>query len=811
MELLAPAGSLDHLKAALEAGADAVYLGGKLFSARKFANNFSNEELQTAVRLAHVYGASVYLTLNTLIKDKEFKELREFLRFLRTVPLDGILVQDLGVAAEIRKIAPHIPLHASTQMTVTNADGARFLKSLGFQRVVLSRELSIEEIKKITQDVDIEIEVFVHGALCVCYSGQCLMSSFIGGRSGNRGACAQPCRMPYELVDAAGDVINKNRGKYILSLKDSMSLDLLPELASAGVASLKIEGRMKSPEYVYRTVSAYRKVLDSIQAGKKTDTGFLKNELKEEFNRGYTSAYLQGKVGAGFITELSPGNHGVDAGKVAEISSNGFIFRAETDAPESLLGISFETKKNTIEYIAASQVQPLRHRHGFYQVKTNIIPRLKGKVYWNGKKESISDLEKEYQRKIPVSFELTSVPGQPISLTVSDHSGNKATFFSETAAEKALKWVTSREEIFSQLNRLGNSPFSLEHLECRNQECMIPKSLLNRLRRECIEQLTELRIKNHENRIPAPGKSVFMALMPTAEQIQAKEKCQIVVRSASLQQIKNAYEAGIRKFIFGGESWQRCPIPLEQYKEVLQFCRETGSWICFASPRVIDENDRIKAKRSFLSYLTLQPDAVLIEFWGALEWIKEAKTCIPVIAGPSLNIFNAQDLQIAEKWGLQGVFLSQELTLPQIRDINAHSAIPTGVIIYGRTELMISDYCVINQFLGKGDKNHCTMPCTKQSYFLKDANGHRFAVKTDEWCHMHILNSNILDMSPYIEDLKKSDLTYLMLDLRGTGSQAYDLCESYYQLVNGYNTGKNEMKQKPEKQYTRGHFFRGVL
>lgn len=811
MELLAPAGSLEHLKAALEAGADAVYLGGKLFSARKFANNFSNEELQTAVRLAHVYGSSVYLTLNTLIKDKEFEELREFLQFLRTVPLDGILVQDFGVAAEIRKIAPHIPLHASTQMTVTNADGVRFLKSLGFQRVVLSRELSVEEIKKITQDVDIEIEVFVHGALCVCYSGQCLMSSFIGGRSGNRGACAQPCRMPYELVNAAGDVINRNRGKYILSLKDSMSLDLLQELASAGVASLKIEGRMKSPEYVYRTVSAYRRVLDSIQAGKKIDTDSLKNGLKEEFNRGYTSAYLRGKIGAGFITELSPGNHGVDAGKVAEIFNNGFTFCAETDAPEDLLGISFETRKNTIEYIAASEIQPLRHKHGFYRVKTNIIPRLKGKVYWNGKKENISALEKEYQRKIPVSFELTAVPEQPVSLTVFDHSGNKATCFSDEAAEKALKWVTSREEIFSQLNRLGNSPFFLEHLECRNQGCMIPKSLLNRLRRECINQLTGLRIEDHENRIPTPRKSVFTALTTTAEQTPEKEKCQIVVRSASLQQIKNAYESGIRKFIFGGESWQRHPIPLEQYKEVLQFCRETGSWICFASPRVIDENDRIKAKRTFLSYLTLRPDAVLIEFWGAVEWIKEAKVCIPVIAGPSLNIFNVQDLQITEKWGLKGAFLSQELTLPQIRDINAHSAVPTGVIVYGQTELMISDYCVINQFLGEGDKNHCTMPCTKQSYFLRDANGHRFAVKTDEWCHMHILNSNILDMSPYMEDLKKSGLTYLMLDLRGTGSQTYDLCKSYCQLMNGHDTGEIEMKQNQEKQYTRGHFFRGVL
>ena len=219
MELLAPAGSKEQLIAALEAGADAIYMGGKLFSARKYAANFTEEEMIDAVKMCHVLGVPVYITLNTLIADSEWDALREYLKFLDSLRIDGLLVQDIGVAREVRELAPDIPLHASTQMTVSNLDGVNFLKNLNFKRAV-SRELSLKEIRQIASQTDMEIEVFVHGALCVCYSGQCLMSSFIGGRSGNRGACAQPCRLPYDLVNAKGHVFSEDCGPYLLSLKD---------------------------------------------------------------------------------------------------------------------------------------------------------------------------------------------------------------------------------------------------------------------------------------------------------------------------------------------------------------------------------------------------------------------------------------------------------------------------------------------------------------------------------------------------------------------------------------------------------------
>lgn len=345
MELLAPAGSPVHLRAALDAGADAVYLGGKLFSARKFAGNFSNDELKDAVREAHLHGAAVYVTLNTLIGDVEMGSLREYLSFLESLPIDGLLLQDFGVVSLVRQLAPSIPLHASTQMTISN----------------------------------VEIEVFVHGALCVCYSGQCLMSSFIGGRSGNRGACAQPCRMPYHLVDENHKVWN-HKGNYILSLKDMIGISRISDFLEAGVTSLKVEGRMKSPEYVYNTVSLYRKAIDAAEAGRSLSTEPLVLSLEEEFNRGYASSYLDDHIGGHMITALAPGNHGVDAGKAEDIRGTTFLFRPSFPVPEGkVTGLSYDTKKKTIAFVSASDVR--KQRDGSYKVFWKERPAEGGHVY----------------------------------------------------------------------------------------------------------------------------------------------------------------------------------------------------------------------------------------------------------------------------------------------------------------------------------------------------------------------------------------------------------------------------------------------
>ncbi len=804
MELLAPAGSPAHLIAALDAGADAVYLGGKLFSARKFAGNFSDEEMTEAVHTAHVKGACVYVTLNTLIGDMEMKDLEGYLRFLGSIPIDGLLVQDFGVVEMARKIAPHIPLHASTQMTVSNLDGVKFLGGRGFQRVVLSRELSLDEIQAITNATDVEIEVFVHGALCVCYSGQCLMSSFSGGRSGNRGSCAQPCRKPYELVDSAGRPMKQDAGKYILSLKDMMGFPRIADLLHAGVASLKVEGRMKSPEYVFNTVSAYRQAIDAAEKKMTIDTEPLKLHLEEEFNRGYSTHYLDDAAGPSMKTEYAPGNHGVDAGQVGTISKGQFTFHADhLRKLADVTGISYETAKKTIQYVSKDQVFPMRNKQ--FKVLCDERPLAQGHVYWNVQPAKKSLAMKDLVGKIPLSCWMTVTAGKPMALAVRDDQGHHVEVISDFIAETALSRVTAEKDIETQLSRLGNTWFTLDKAMIHNEGCMVPKSVLNHLRQEAIERLETLRAKDHEATIPRP---MGEPMKPVAKAQLFSHEPHITVRTDSLAQLEEALQAGVRSFIFGGESFQHRPIPLTDYEKAVSLCRDHQAEIVFPTPRVVREKNSEKARTLFQKQLTLHPDGVLIEYAGATEWLKGLD--LPVIAGPSMNLFNGPSISCIEKLGLSAAYVSQELTLPQIRDMVKKAAIPLGAYVYGRTEMMISEYCVINSLLGGADKNHCPAPCMKHSYQLKDGEGRLFPVKTDEWCHMHIQNCHVLDMRPYMKDLLKTGLTAFCLDLRGLEGPVERLCRDYCEILRGE-------KQAPKpagegnQTVTRGHFFKGVL
>lgn len=803
MELLAPAGSPAHLIAALDAGADAVYLGGKLFSARKFAGNFSDEEMKEAVHMAHGKGACVYVTLNTLIGDIEWKALEEYIRFLGSIPIDGLLVQDLGVARLVRKLAPHIPLHASTQMTVSNLDGVKFLGDWGFQRVVLSRELSLEEIRHITDSTDVEIEVFVHGALCVCYSGQCLMSSFIGGRSGNRGSCAQPCRMGYELVDSSGRPMNRQKGKYILSLKDMMGLPQIPELLAAHVSSLKVEGRMKSPEYVFNTVSAYRKAIDAAERDMAIDTEPLKLHLEEEFNRGYSTDYLDDTAGPSMMTEYAPGNHGVDAGHIETISRGQFTFVADHKRNLSeVMGISYETEKKTLAFVAADQLFPQKNNR--YKVLASEQPRKEGQVYWHVKIEKKSLAMKDLVGKIPVICQMEVTAGKPLSLTMRDWDGHAVTI-QGPIAEAARSRVTTAEEMISQLSRLGNTWFVLEKAQVQNEVCMVPKSVLNHLRQEAIEKLISCREKEHESFIPKP---TVTETIPVATAVTLPKEPHVTVRTDAVSHVEEALQNGVRSFIFGGESFHHRPIPFTDYEKARKLCRDQGATIVFAAPRVVREKNSQAAARQFQRLLSLTPDGVFLEYLGACQWMKESN--VPLIAGPSMNVFNQEALAEIEALGFSSAYVSQEVTIPQLRDMADVASIPLGVYVYGRTEMMISEYCVINSLMGGVEKKKCPAPCMKHAYQLKDGEGRCFPIKTDEWCHMHIQNCNVLDMRPYLPELLKAGLSSFCLDFRGQEGSVAEICKDYTDILHGKKSAPKP-SGRDQQGVTRGHFFRGVL
>lgn len=797
IELLAPAGSMEQFMADLSAGADAVYLGGTHFSARRFAANFTDEEMTEAVRLAHIQNVAVYVTLNTLLNDQEMKELPQYVRFLDSLPIDGLLVQDIGVASIVHKIAPHIPLHASTQMSVSNLDTVQFLEKRGFKRIVLSRELSIDEIRYITQHTDCEIEIFIHGALCVSYSGQCLMSSFLGNRSGNRGACAQPCRMPYDLVDGDGHTLSLN-GKYLLSLKDLMGLHYIPQLIEAGVSSLKIEGRMKNPHYAYEVVSSYRKAIDGYYHHKAIREEEMKINLQKEFNRGYDHAYLTHTEGSEMITRYAANNLGIPAGRVMQIHKNSFTFKSEID-PSSFAvnGVTYLTNRGTMKFISRSSV---KHKNeNLYEVTGEDSAVISSPVYWTTEKEKSLYVIKDNKNKIPVSFSLAADEGKPVSLTIHDDKGRQIVVHSDYIAEKALKHPTSREDAFKQCSRLGNTLFSLDSFQFKNNGCMLPKSTLNHLRTEGIALLENERISdwNRKHRVTETNpQETFLTASPVSDSPA------LWIRTNSLSHLYEAWKEGITHVIFGGDSYHHLKIPFTDYKKAALFSKLHDIQIYFASPRIVREADETKVKKQFLQLISLHPYGVYIEYPGLLSLLSDINYHGSVLLGSSFNLFNSESLKVVKKFGVSGAFLSPELTLQQIHPLT--SILPTGAYIYGRQELMISEYCALNAVLSKRNKKYCLSPCRLGTYALQGQN-HVFPVKTDEWCRMHILNSAVTDMCNHMNLLKESGLSFLTLDLRDLDNEAAKVMHRYHKAF----LNPNDIEKKDHAY--EGHFFKGVL
>jgi putative protease len=813
MELLAPAGTMSHIRAAIEGGADAVYLGGTSFSARRYADNFTEETMREAVRLCHLYGVSVYVTVNILIGDHEMEELEKYLLFLRSLAVDGLIMQDLGAAAAARRLVPEIPLHASTQMTVSDTAGAAFLKRLHFTRVVLARELSSEEISRVSRSCGMETEIFVHGALCVCYSGQCLMSSMIGGRSGNRGACAQPCRLPYELTDQEGHGLNGEKGRYIISPKDMMTLDRISRIAASGAVSLKIEGRMKSASYVYETVRAYRKALDEAGRGSSVSAEEYLRPVEKNFNRGYTHAYLDDRISGRMMTGEAPGNRGIPAGQ-AEITGRGsFSFRSsEKLVPGTLEGISYVTSRGELAFLPPHAVRPDGSGNG-YRALYEKKPREHGTVYLHIRQKNRAFEKSEMNRRIPVSAFLRIAEGEPLCLTLADERGHRVSTVSDYRAQKADRHAAGLQETAEQLGRLGQTCFRLIRTEAENPGCLIPKSVLNRLRQEASEKLEEAIVRDFEEKhrqkteIPGSGGDVFPGRASGMKSFSGD--WELAARVENLEQAEEAAAGGVSRILFGGDSFRHESKTLGEYGAVADFCRSAGIRVTFCMPRIMREKDRLFWKNRFFHLADMEPDSLSAESAGTALWAEESEKKPVLEGGSSLNIFNARSAEVLARHGFSFFMLSSELTAGQIRRLLQKASIPAGVWVRGRTEMMVSEYCVIQAVLTDTDKQRCPAPCRRGRYFLKDRQGRSFPVVTDQQCRMHILNSDVLDMAPYLPSLRESGIFRFSMDLRAEEGDIEKLCRLYADVLRG--------KAAPppaggrSQDMTRGHFFRGVL
>ena len=484
VELLAPAGSMESLIAAINNGADAIYLGGSKFSARAYASNFDNETMMKAVDYAHSYGVKVYVTMNTLLKQNELKEALKYVGYLYEIGVDALIIQDAGLINLIKNIYPKFELHASTQMTVHNGEGALYFYEKGLQRIVLSRELSLDEIKYISNDLGIETEIFVHGALCVCYSGQCLMSSMIGGRSGNRGRCAQSCRMQYTLK---GEVSGERKG-YLLSPKDTCLIEDIDAIIKSGTSSLKVEGRMKKPEYVAGVTQNYRKAIDKVEKQTKFDLSKGKNQLAQLFNRqGFAKAYLYKNTGKDMMSFNYAKNTGVFIGKVQD---NGeVILEADVALGD---GIRFDDDGFTLSKIMLKGKEVKEANKGDrvklfptggYKKGYRLFKMSDKKLF-----DELHDYIKPYKRKILLTGEVEFKVNAPIILKTV-FNGKEYKVYGEIIEEASNKPL-SRERVEEALKKSGEIPYKFDNIIFDVfDEGFIRIASLNNLRRELFENI----------------------------------------------------------------------------------------------------------------------------------------------------------------------------------------------------------------------------------------------------------------------------------------------------------------------------------
>lgn len=493
-ELLAPAGSMEALYAAIEAGCDAVYLSGKRYGARVFASNFSDIEIIDAIKYSHLYGVKVYVTVNTIVFEEEVDDFIKYIDFLHSNNVDAVIMQDIGMVDLVRKLYPNLEIHISTQMHVHNLEGVKFFENLGLQRVVVARETSIDDIKNIKKNSNVEIEAFVHGALCISYSGQCLMSSLIGGRSGNRGACAQSCRLPYDLI-SDGKKINSD--KYLISTKDLMTLNHVGDLIESGIDSFKIEGRMKRPEYVYLIVSLYRKAIDSyFELGYVdiNDDDIL--SMKKIFNRGFTNGFLFSEK---FITNSNRPNHmGVEIGKVIDYK-NGYVFIKLSDDLNVHDGVRIVGKNDVGLSIDKMFVDrnDVEHAYSGNVVRFKCDSVIKGSnVLKTTDYLQINDINSKINsksRKVMIDGLIRLNKGNKIYLELSD--GVNTVSVSDYVVDEALKRSVSRDDVIKQIDRLGGTVYQFNKLDVMlDDNVFVPISNLNDIRRRGIDLLSSKRL-----------------------------------------------------------------------------------------------------------------------------------------------------------------------------------------------------------------------------------------------------------------------------------------------------------------------------
>ncbi len=800
-ELLAPAGDEDSLKAAVAAGADAVYFGLRGgFNARARADNFAAEDLPRVFDYLHQRGVQGFVTFNTLIFDRELPFAEETLAAIARADADAIIVQDLGAARLARAVCPELPLHASTQMTVSSAEGAAIAASLGVTRIVLPRELSIDEIRLMAAGTSLELECFVHGALCVSWSGQCLTSEALQARSANRGQCAQSCRMPYDLiVDGRAETARGDEQlKYILSPRDLAAYDLLPQLLDAGVSCFKIEGRMKGPEYVANVVDKYRRALDAAQEMRATPLSARdEEELRYSFSRSFTHGFLTGGDHQQLVHGLYPGHRGVLVGRVEEVHAQkrNVIVRAEPDAPVLKAGdrILFDQGKPEDDeprggLHACDQLSEGLRKLVFGGIgETTLDLRLVrvGDVVWKAKDAEVTRAMKRVaaqERKIFVTLTVSGAAGAPLMVSAIDDLGRKASTQSAMpllpAAGKPLDEALLRDKLCA----FGETAFSLRALSLQlNGSLALPPSELKRMRRALTEALSKQ---------PPPRAPRHVTIGHTAEQIWGHHPHLIqpappaepglVPLLRTLEQVEVALELGFREVELDF-------MELVGLGAAAERVRARGVRLIIATPRVQKPGEEGYDRR----FDRLRPDGILARHLGALEHFKDAARRPPgftVHGDFSLNATNAITARTLLDFGLSTLTPAYDLDLAQLLDLC--KGVPSErleVTIHQHLPLFHNEHCVYSHLLSNGhDYRDCGRPCEQHLIQLRDGDGLEHPVIVDVGCRNTVFNARAQSAAACLPALLTAGVRRFRVELvRENGAETRRVLLAYRELLQG--------------------------
>jgi putative protease len=794
-ELLAPAGNWDCLRAAVENGADAVYLGlATGFNARARADNFGLDDLPEAVQYARQRGVRTYVTLNTLAFSDELSQVEAHVRTLAAAGVDAVLVQDFGVARLVRAAAPELSIHASTQMTLTSSQSIAVAAELGIARVVAARELSVDELARIGRESTMPLEAFVHGALCVAYSGQCLTSESLGGRSANRGECAQACRLAYDLVCDGRDV-DLGEQKYLLSPQDLAAYDLLPDLLRAGICSLKIEGRLKTPEYVANVARHYRQAIDAAAAGAPrqfTDDDVEQMELS--FSRGFSPGWLAGCDHKRLVPGLSSAKRGVRLGAIAALRGgrvrmrirrpvrrgDGVAFDGDRSRNEHQGGRVFEIfldGKSVVEAPAGAEVELAFARDAldFGRLRAGLGVWKNDDPQLNRRLRRTFD-GKEPLRRVALALRVRAAVGEPLRIEGRTATGLACRFTSAAPLEPARRRPADEEFFRCELARWGRTVYFLDELQCELAGGpMVPLSLLGEARR-CLQRELAAAAARPAPLPTAPPDALGRLRAPLAAArrppIDAPGTLHVLCRS--LSQLAAVCEAG-----YGEASADFADI--RQYGEAVAIARAQGARILLATPRIQKPDEY----GLFRAIWKRQPDGLLVRNLGGVRFAQE--NAAPWVADFSLNAANELTVDWLKRLGAARVTASYDLNRDQLRELAAQTPADwLEVVIHQHMPMFHMEHCVFCAVLSPGtDKHTCGRPCDRHQVRLRDRVGMEHPLTADVGCRNTLFNAAAQSAAEIVPELLAAGVRNFRVELLETTPEPLHVLGLYRRLLAG--------------------------